>query len=245
MAARMRRNGGSFGIVLFLFLFLGVLGAWLSPLAAIHRLFVREAFTSSGSGEPGKPGMTGETHGSNTGQDNLFGGTLLKGHDPFKEFVVNAAVGSRSLFGIGVHELGQYSSRSFSMSSTTDQGGTKHTETYAESAVGNREKGIHEARQAYSNSWSGVDKHAIERHVGRRGRKIVRERDRRTAEERATELHKGMEESEREMFEKEFAANSHYLPEFALGHESGLPSQEPDVGPNSSYISEQEAAKDL
>eukprot|EP00438_Fugacium_kawagutii_P025708 Skav229299 [mRNA] locus=scaffold544:222590:223062:+ [translate_table: standard] len=56
-----------------------------------------------------------------------------------------------------------------------------HTEKYSSSDVGNTHHGIREAQQAYSNSTSG-DKMGLERHLGDRARKMVKERCDRPAE---------------------------------------------------------------
>jgi len=108
---------------------------------------------------------------------------------------------------------GQYSSQSFAMCSRMGPDGKMHSERFASSEVGNRGQKIREAQQAYSNSTTGIDKMGFERQLGDQGRKIVRERNRHTAEEKSTELFKGMEESQRDQFDQRFASNSKHLPQ--------------------------------
>merc|ERR1719310_1255202 len=90
---------------------------------------------------------------------------------------------------------GQYATQSFAMSSVMGPDGKMHTERFVSSDIGNREKGIRESQQAYSNSSSGKDKMALERQLGDRARKVAKECDRNTMEERSTEMYRGMDES--------------------------------------------------
>mmetsp|Transcript_137696 Transcript_137696/g.357707 ORF Transcript_137696/g.357707 Transcript_137696/m.357707 type:complete len:269 (+) Transcript_137696:105-911(+) len=108
---------------------------------------------------------------------------------------------------------GQYSCQSFAMCSRMGPDGNMHTERFANSEVGNRAHGIREAQQAYSNSSLGVDKMGLERQMGDRGRKVVRERNRHTMEERSTEMFKGMDESGRDHFDRSFGDKAHHLPQ--------------------------------
>merc|ERR1719414_1383883 len=108
---------------------------------------------------------------------------------------------------------GQYTCQSFMMTSNVGADGQVHTERFASSEVGNRGHGIREAQQAYSNSASGMDKMAMERQMGDRGVKVIRERNGNTMEERSTELLQGMEESGREAFQTDFDAQAHHLPQ--------------------------------
>jgi len=123
---------------------------------------------------------------------------------------------------------GQYACQSFAMCSRTGPDGKVHTERFANSEVGHRGHRIREAQQAYSNSTSGVDKMALERQLGDQGRKVVRERNRHTMEERSTEMLKGLEESHRESFDRSFQEQARHLPQhprlqpqslgFGVGH---------------------------
>merc|ERR1740121_1109942 len=117
--------------------------------------------------------------------------------------------------GVGGGSSGQYTSQSFLMSSSMGSDGQMHTQHFASSEVGNCDQGIREAQQAYSDTASGLEKMAMERQLGERGMKIVRERDANTKEERSTELFQGMEETGREAFGQAFQAQAHHLPQHA------------------------------
>lgn len=107
---------------------------------------------------------------------------------------------------------GSYASQSFAFSSVTGPDGKVHTERFTSSDVGNRDQKIREAQQAYSNSSTGIDKMGLERHLGDRARKIVKERDRNTREERSSEMMRGMDESSRDAFDREFGGKAQHLP---------------------------------
>lgn len=106
---------------------------------------------------------------------------------------------------------GQYACQSFAMMSSVGPDGKTHTERYASSDIGNRGQNIRESQQAYSNSSSGTEKMALERHLGDRARKMVRERVR--GEERSTELFRGMDDSSKDAFDGDFAGKAHHLPQ--------------------------------
>merc|ERR1719326_524168 len=101
-----------------------------------------------------------------------------------------AAVGGRGMaqgmaqFGGG----GQYSCQTFVSSSQMGADGKMHTERFVSSDIGNREKGIRESQHAYQNSRTGIDKMGLERQLGDRARKNVKERDRNSGEERSSEM---------------------------------------------------------
>lgn len=69
------------------------------------------------------------------------------------------------------------SSSSMVVSSSMGADGQMHTERYQSSAVNDGKTGAFERQQAYSNSRTGQDKMALERQVGRAGRKMVKEYD--------------------------------------------------------------------
>lgn len=165
----------------------------------------------------------------------LLEGGMFGGRDPFKEF------GAMDLFGGGGHanmmrgfdEMasqmmqgsgsgagprggggggdGQYACQSFAMVSRVGPDGKAHTERYASSDIGNRGQNIRESQQAYSNSGSSTEKMALERHLGDRARKMVRERAR--GEDRSSEMFRGMDESSKDAFDGEFAGKAHHLPQ--------------------------------
>mmetsp|Transcript_26042 Transcript_26042/g.60834 ORF Transcript_26042/g.60834 Transcript_26042/m.60834 type:complete len:267 (+) Transcript_26042:108-908(+) len=107
---------------------------------------------------------------------------------------------------------GQYSCQTFAMSSRMGPDGKVHTERYASSDTGHRGQRIRESQQAYSNSSTGVDKLGFERQLNDRARKVVKERDRNTMEERSTEMFRGMDESGRGAFDRDFQSKAHHLP---------------------------------
>merc|ERR1719253_2498130 len=106
--------------------------------------------------------------------------------------------------GQGMGQGGSFSSQVMVMSSRMGEDGKMHTEKYHESAVSNG--GLRERQQAYSNSRSGMDKMALERHISNRGRKTVRERDNNSGEERQTQLLRGMNESQTGQFDQDWQA---------------------------------------
>lgn len=171
------------------------------------------------------------------GPDPFGGGLFGGGRDPFKEFggfgadPFGGSVMKRfddmtrdmmgSFGGLGAMAAGSggrggggsYSCQTFAMSSSMGPDGKMHTERFCSSDVGNREHGVREAQQAYSNSRTGIDKMGLERQLGDRARKMVKERDRSTMEERSTELFRGMDESGRQAFDRDFAGKAGYMPQ--------------------------------
>lgn len=107
---------------------------------------------------------------------------------------------------------GQYACQSFVMSSHMGPDGKMHTEKYSSSDIGNHEKKIRESQQMYSNSSTGKDKMGLERQLGDRARKMVKERDRNTQEERSTEMFRGMDEGHSQAFDRDFGAMAHHMP---------------------------------
>lgn len=161
-----------------------------------------------------------------------FGGGLFGGGDPFKEFgsdpfggMLGGGFGGSIMqqFNDMTKDMasgrgsgsgsGQYSCQTFAMSSVMGPDGKMHTERFASSDVGNRAHGIRESQQAYSNSSSGLDKMGLERQLGNRARKMVKERDRNSMEERSTEMFRGMDESHRSAFDQDFSSQAHHLPQ--------------------------------
>merc|ERR1719498_2195179 len=89
---------------------------------------------------------------------------------------------------------GQFAMQSFAMSSHMGPDGKMHTERFASSDVGNHQQKIRESQQSYSNSTTGKEKMGLERQLGDRARKMVKERARNSMEERSTEMFRGMDE---------------------------------------------------
>lgn len=111
---------------------------------------------------------------------------------------------------------GQFSSQVMVMSSQRGTDGQMHTERFVESSVNNG-RGASERQQAYSNSRTGMDKMGLERNLHDRGRKVVKERNRGTGEERQTALFRGMEESQADQFDRDWHQHAGNLrhPQFA------------------------------
>lgn len=169
-----------------------------------------------------------------------FGGGLFGGRDPFAEFGADPFGGGFGMGGSIMKQFdemskgmmqgfgaagpgragggllpggnGQYACQTFAMSSVAGPDGKMHTERYVSSDIGNRGQGIRESQQSYSNSSTGIDKMGLERQLGDRARKMVKERDRFSQEERSTELFRGMDDSGRNAFDRDFGANAHHLP---------------------------------
>merc|ERR1719473_1525915 len=80
----------------------------------------------------------------------------------------------------------QMSSSVMVMSSQMGADGRMHTERFAESTVSDGR--ARESQQAYTNSRTGMDKMGLERQLGERGRKMVKERNHLNGEERQTNL---------------------------------------------------------
>lgn len=156
-----------------------------------------------------------------------MGGSLMQRFDDVTRDIARGpgAMGSRHgamMMGGGLGG-GQYSCQTFAMSSVMGPDGKMHTERFSSSDVGNHEHGIRESQQAYSNSSTGTDKMGLERHVGDRARKMVKERDRNTMEERSTEMFKGLDETGRDAFDRDFSSRAQYLPQHPRFNGQALP----------------------
>lgn len=138
-----------------------------------------------------------------------FGGPLMK---QFEEMAKGFGSGEAAAIRGGGGN-GQYVCQTFAMSSHMGSDGKMHTEKYSSSDVGNTHQKIRECQQAYSNSTTGVDKMGMERQLGDRARKVVKERHRGTMEERSTEMFRGMDESGAGAFDRDFGAQAHHVPQ--------------------------------
>jgi len=140
--------------------------------------------------------------------------------------------GSAGLFGMmdqmmqGMGEVsagsggsGGFSSSTMMMSMNVGPDGQVHTEKFASSSVGDRDKRIAETQQAYSNSSTGVDKMSLERQMQDRGRKMVKERIN-GGDERQTEMFRGFDESQAHEFDQQW--QQHAAPHLR-NHFSGVP----------------------
>ncbi|CAE8619254.1 unnamed protein product [Polarella glacialis] len=107
-----------------------------------------------------------------------------------------------------------FSVQTATMSSFADENGQTNTEQFASSDVGHRGHNIRETHQAYSNSATGVNKCALEQHLGHQAVKKVKKRDK-DAREETSEIVLGMEDTveSKGSFKKDFEAKAQHLPE--------------------------------
>merc|ERR1719327_505268 len=98
--------------------------------------------------------------------------------------------------GMAAGRGGGYSCQTMMFSAGTGRDGHMHTERFASSAVGDYGRQIQEVQQAYSNSATGIDKMSLERQLQGRGRKLVKELNRSSGEERNTDMYRGMSEEQ-------------------------------------------------
>lgn len=108
---------------------------------------------------------------------------------------------------------GSYSSKTMMYSAKRGADGNMQTERFTSSTVGVPQRSIRETQQAYSNSEKGIDKMALERQLGDQGRKVVKERSRRSGEERDTHMFRGMTEEHAPRFDERWQTDAApYLP---------------------------------
>eukprot|EP00929_Paragymnodinium_shiwhaense_P108376 TRINITY_DN74693_c0_g1_i1.p2 TRINITY_DN74693_c0_g1~~TRINITY_DN74693_c0_g1_i1.p2 ORF type:complete len:267 (+),score=57.68 TRINITY_DN74693_c0_g1_i1:78-878(+) len=167
----------------------------------------RDPFKEFGADPFGGPGFGGGFGG--------IGGMMKQFDEMARDMRTGSMPPSARQMGGGAPGGGQYACQTFSMSSVRGADGKMHTEQYMSSDVGNRDHGIRERQDAYSNSTTGVDKMGLERQLGDRGRKVVKERDRRTQEERQTEMFRGMDEGGKGAFDRDFSGKAHHMPQHA------------------------------
>lgn len=140
-----------------------------------------------------------------------FGGSLMAQFEDMARGMGAGPGDSAAMRGGGGN--GQYVCQTFAMSSHMGPDGKMHTEQYSSSDVGNTQQKIRESQQAYSNSTTGIDKMGLERQLGDRARKVVKERHRGSMEERSTEMFRGMDEGGAAAFDRDFGAHSHHVPQ--------------------------------
>merc|ERR1719324_270363 len=105
--------------------------------------------------------------------------------------------------------------QTMTFSSRTGADGQVHTEHFSSNTVGDRGRGIRETQQAYSNSSTGMEKMSLERQVGERGRKSVKERQR-DGEERQTDMFRGMTEDDTDAFNQQWERDARpHLPQYS------------------------------
>jgi len=106
---------------------------------------------------------------------------------------------------------GYMASSSFVMSSHQGSDGKMHTEQFAQSTTADG-RGARETQQAYSNSKTGIDKMGLERVIDDRGRKMVKERNRFTQEEKTQQMFRGMDESQAGAFDNQWQQRASGMP---------------------------------
>merc|ERR1719359_2552558 len=102
--------------------------------------------------------------------DGMFGGRGMGGMGGMMSAMQNMPRGGPG----GGPGGGYMSSSTMVMSSQMGADGKMHTERFAESTVSDGR--ARESQQAYANSRTGMDKMGLERQLGERGRKMVKER---------------------------------------------------------------------
>ena len=124
---------------------------------------------------------------------SAFGGSMLDSFLPgsFRNDLMNF---SRSMTSGGNN--GCHYSSVMVMNSTIGPDGKSHVEKYARSSASNPEFHVHELKEAYTNSASGIDKYAHEKKIGERGRRLTKERNRNTEEVVVNDEFYGMERTE-------------------------------------------------
>jgi len=140
------------------------------------------------------------------------GGGIFGQIDQMMSQMMGGGMGGGQMMGMGGD--GGFSCQTMMMSSSMGEDGKMHTERFASSAIGDRARQISEVQQAYSNSNSGMDKMSLERQMANRGRKMVKEVNQFTGEERNTDLYKGMTEAQNAEFDQGWRQNAvPYLPQ--------------------------------
>merc|ERR1719382_1205016 len=113
---------------------------------------------------------------------------------------------------------GGYSCQTMCFTSKMGSDGQMHTERFSSSAVGDYNGRMQEVQQAYSSSATGIDKMSLERQLEGRGRKMVKELNRSSGEERNTDMYRGMSEQQYPDFERQWNERAApRLPQHAAG----------------------------
>merc|ERR1719313_1976083 len=119
---------------------------------------------------------------------------------------------------------GSYASKTMMYSAKRGADGNMHSERFTSSTVGVPHRSIRETQQAYSNSQTGVDKMALEREIGEQGRKMVKERSRKSGEERDTQMLRGMTEANAHCFDQRWQKEAApYIPSHGTNRSRHLP----------------------
>lgn len=111
--------------------------------------------------------------------------------------------------GVEYPKKGKYTSQMMFTSTEIGPDGQPKTKRYLQHTSGDADKQIRQTRQAYSGE--GLDRYAMERHIGNKGRRVVRERNRRTGDENQTDTITGMNDDERQAFDAQWSRLAHQL----------------------------------
>lgn len=151
----------------------------------------------------------------------FFGGNSMF-EDPFGGNSMMQMNTSSNAFG----GSSSFSCQTMSFSSRLGADGRMHTEQFSSSTVADGRRGARETKQAYANSATGTNKLSMERNIGDRGKKEVREHCEENGESRQTTMMRGMSEEEGERFNQEWEDDvAPHLPshrvQLQLGHGPG------------------------
>eukprot|EP01054_Gregarina_sp_Poly1_P004361 Gregarina_sp_Poly_1__4360@NODE_235_length_10966_cov_193_557758_g208_i0_p4_GENE_NODE_235_length_10966_cov_193_557758_g208_i0NODE_235_length_10966_cov_193_557758_g208_i0_p4_ORF_typecomplete_len237_score36_33Mlf1IP/PF10248_9/3_9e16_NODE_235_length_10966_cov_193_557758_g208_i020712781 len=167
-----------------------LLSSWMSPSAMMQSFFGRRRifdddpfFGSSSSG-----------FGTNAMMDNFMS------PDRFAEFSE-----------MTVPKKGQYSSQMMFTSTEIGPDGQPRTKRYLHHTHGDADKQLRQTRQAFSDTGDGTDRYAMERHIGSKARRVVRERNRVSGAENQTDTLQGLTEEELQRFDSQWSRMANHL----------------------------------
>lgn len=109
-------------------------------------------------------------------------------------------------------EKGSYSSRVMSYSYSVGPDKQPKVEKFMSVTNSNLDRKTREVCSAYSNSYTGVDKVAVERQLADRSRKIIRSRNILKEEEESHDIISGMKEEDIDQFDRDWSKVSSFLP---------------------------------
>eukprot|EP01057_Protomagalhaensia_wolfi_P002791 Protomagalhaensia_wolfi_Nauph_80__2790@NODE_2904_length_951_cov_1611_750000_g2278_i0_p1_GENE_NODE_2904_length_951_cov_1611_750000_g2278_i0NODE_2904_length_951_cov_1611_750000_g2278_i0_p1_ORF_typecomplete_len188_score32_30Mlf1IP/PF10248_9/3_7e13_NODE_2904_length_951_cov_1611_750000_g2278_i0323886 len=149
-----------------------LLSSWFNPSAMVQSFFGRRRLFDN---------------------DSFYGGNSMMDHFMSDDFASFQQSQDQHRF----PRHGQYHSQMMFTSTEIGPDGQPKTQRYLEQSHGDADKSIHQMRQAFSDSTQGIDRYALERHIGDKGRRVVRERNRQSGNENQTDTIKGLNESKR------------------------------------------------
>mmetsp|Transcript_121255 Transcript_121255/g.214493 ORF Transcript_121255/g.214493 Transcript_121255/m.214493 type:complete len:206 (+) Transcript_121255:3-620(+) len=104
----------------------------------------------------------------------------------------------------GPGSSGSFTCQTMSFSSSVGPDGRVHTREFSSSTVADGGRRVRETKQAYRDTSTGFEKMSMERQMGERGRKVVRERCETTGEEKETDMRKGISEEQCDEFNEDW-----------------------------------------